>query len=529
MNEALQIKANPWAEQVKGKRNIVMLYPKTGMDVGGATVAPPHSLLAAAAPMDHAGYDIKIIDMRRDSDWKASMEAVVSEESLFVGISAMTGTQVHFAILMAEFARKLTKGKVPIVWGGAHASILPEQTLEHALVDMVVLAEGEVTGLELANALVSGAPLSQVPGLGFKKDGKLTLNESAAMVDVDELLPVPWHLIDVESYISPDNYFLKDSPRTLDIGQTSRGCPYKCGFCASSSILYKRWRAMSIDRAMKAIEEPVRKFNLTGVWIRDDEFYVNSKRAYAVCERIQNSDLNIQWYSTGMRVNDFLRAKPEQLEMLKRSGGTIMKFGAESGSDRILKLIQKGIVAEQTLEANQRCKEFGIIPAFSFIIGFPTETFEEINQTIDFAFRLKKENPDAQLETFATYTAFPGTPMYPLALEYGLRPPKTLDGWKDWILDDYDETGDKLPWFSEEEREWIGNISYMSILANAIDGIGRGIKSDMWRNLFSKGLIPIKGYYGHQLKAHRYKFVPELKIARAIRKKVFYRSEETVQ
>jgi len=354
------------AGQSGGKADIILMYPKTGLDIGGHTVAPPHSILAVAAPVHKAGYRVKIIDMRRDPNWAATLAQSLCSDTICIGISTMTGTQIYFALMMAEEARRLTDGRVPIVWGGPHPSILPEQTLQDERVDMVVVGEGEETFLELVEALEHHRPLDGILGLGYKDGGRIQVNPPRPLLDVNTLLPVPWELIDVEKYINPDNYFLKDSPRTLDIGQTSRGCPRRCGFCCASSILEKRWRPMTVERALEAILEPVRRFNLTGVWIRDDEFYVKNDRAFAICERIVNSPYDIRWYATGSRVDDFNRATDEQLELIKLSGGRIMKFGAESGNDRILDLIQKGFHVEDTLRANQRCKQHGIVPAYSF-------------------------------------------------------------------------------------------------------------------------------------------------------------------
>ncbi len=509
--------------------DIVLMYPKTGLDVGGHTVAPPHSLLAVAAPLHREGRKIKIIDMRRDYQWRDTLSKSIGRETICIGISTMTGTQLHFAILMAKEARKLTDGRIPIVWGGPHPSILPEQTAKSDLVDVVVVGEGDITFPELVEAMENKQPLENIKGLAFKNDGNVVLTEPRPFINLDTLLPVPWDIINVEDYINEDNYFLKNSPRTLDIGQTSRGCPHKCGFCCASSILEKKWRGMSVERAVEAIKEPAKRFNLTGVWIRDDEFYVNRKRAFSICEQIVRSEKNLSWYATGSRVDDFNKFTDEQLDLIRKSGGRITKFGAESGSDRILDLINKGFHTEDIIKANIRCKEHGIIPAYSFIVGFPTETFEEINNTIELAFRLQRENPAAQLETFPTYTAFPRTPMWPLALSEGLRPPDRMEGWVDWIMDDYDLEGMQIPWYNRHERKWIGNISYLSILGNAVSNVGGGIRNPLLHGMFSIALGATSKYYRWRLSTKRYKRVPELAIARRLRRKIFYRNEKNIR
>lgn len=507
--------------------DIVLLYPKTGLDVGGHTVAPPHSLLAIAAPVHKAGYKVKIIDMRRNLQWRDALKNNVTKDTICIGISTMTGTQLYFALRMANEARQLTeRWQTPIVWGGAHPSILPEQTLESEFVDIVVVGEGDETFLELVEALQYKLPLDNIKGIAFKGGWEVIKTAPRPLLDVNKLLPTPWELLKVEDYITPDNYFLKNSLRTLDIGQTSRGCPFKCGFCSSSSVLQKSWRAMTVERSLEVILEPVKKFNLTGVWIRDDEFYVNNSRAFEICEGLVKSKYRISWYATGSRVDSFNRASDEQLRLLKLSGGQIMKFGAESGCNRILDLIQKGIHTEDTIKANLKAKKHGIVPAYSFIVGFPTETFDEMNQTIDFAYRLQKDNPVAQLETFPTYTPFPGTPMWELALSQGLQPPQKLEDWVNWNMDDYDLEGRQIPWFNQRQRKWIGNISYMSILANAVKNVGKGIEGLFMRGVFLLGLAPMQWYYRFRLKNKWYKNMPELAIARYLRKNLFYRNEK---
>ncbi len=196
----------------------------------------------------------------------------------------------------------------------------------------------------------------------------------------------------MENYIRPD-FYLKNSPRTLDIGQTSRGCPFKCGFCSSAGIRRRKWRAMSSERSVALIEEAVRRFNLNGIWIRDDEFHVDRTRTSEICEGILEKNLNISWYTAGTRVDLFNRASDEEIGLLRRSGAYALKFGVESGSNRILELIEKGVTWQEALEANRKASKHGIVFGFSLMMGFPTETMEEIHRTVDLARQIKSRQP----------------------------------------------------------------------------------------------------------------------------------------
>jgi radical SAM superfamily enzyme YgiQ (UPF0313 family) len=511
---------------MKEKADIILVYPKTGMDFG-STVAPPHSLLSIAAPLYEKGYKIEIIDQRVEKDWQRRVKEVLSDRTICVGISCMTGTQIYFALGVAKFIRKSSNGKVPIIWGGPHPSILPGQTLESECVDIVCVGEGDVTFSNIVEAIRKSEPLNEIKGIAFKEGGKVTVNPAAPLIDVEELLPVPWELINPENYIHPDMY-LKSS-RILDVGQTSRGCPFSCGFCCSASLRFRKWRAMSVEKSLKAILEPIRNFNLNGVWIRDDEFYIDRERANKICERLINENLNIRWYTSGTRVDVFNKATDEQTALLKKSGAHVLKFGAESGNNRILKLINKGITVEETIRTNFKAKKHSIIPAFALMIGFPTETFKEINNTIDLIFRLKRDNPKAQFETLAIYTALPGTPMYDLALKHGLNPPQSLEGWVDWNFDEYDFDGKRIPWFNARERMILGNISYMSVLANALPNAIDSIDNVFMRRLLKIIYVPISAYYKFRLKHKLYSFSLDLTLIRYLRKKIFYRSHITLK
>lgn len=488
--------------------DVVLVYPRTGVDIGSA-VAPPFSLLAVAAPLHNKGIKVKIIDQRVDPQWRTYLKEALKDKPLCCGISTMTGKQILYGIEAANIMRNQTAGAIPIVWGGIHPTLLPEQTVRSQYADIVCVGEGDQTLLDIVTALKDDRRLGEVRGIAFLEKGRFVFTGERPLVNVEELLPTPWDLVNIDSYINPDLY-LKGTSRVLDIGQSSRGCPYRCTFCYSSVINRHKWRALPVDRTLDMIVENVKRFNLDGIWLRDDEFFLDVVRVAQICEGMLEKNLNISWYTSGARITDILKASDHQLDLIKRSGAGVMRFGAESGSNRILKFLRKGQTVEQILEVNKRCKKAGIKPVYSLMCGMPTETFAEINKTIDLFFWLQKENPDAALAPLAQYTAFPGTALYDTALEMGLKPPQKFEDWAYWEYHEMDTTGERMPWLNKNERRWIGNLSNLSLLTFCGPDAFSTIKNSPMQRLIKLIARVCSKYFAWRLKRKSYYFVPEI-------------------
>lgn len=276
---------------------------------------------------------------------------------------------------------------------------------------------------------------------------------------------------------------------------------------------------MSAKKAIDMIVNDVRRFNLDSIWIRDDNFFANLERSREICQGMIDEGLDIKWYTSGTRADAINRMTHKQITTFKKAGAEVFKIGAESGSDRVLKLINKDCTVKELHMANTKSKKYDIIPAMSFMGGFPTETYRELMQTINCMIKVKKDNPAAQVESMCIFTAYPKTGLWPLALEHGLKPPKKLEEWAEWGFHDFNEK--RNPWLTAAERRRLGNITYISTLACVVDNLTNSIRNPFKRALTKSIVKPVSSYYEWRFNHKLFNWLPELTLIRMIRHKMF--------
>jgi radical SAM superfamily enzyme YgiQ (UPF0313 family) len=403
--------------------DVVLVHPIADPHASGAPRLPL-GVLSVAGPVDGAGYRVQIIDQQVDASWEQTLKRALATRPLCVGVSAMTGDQIRYGLAAAALVRSASS--VPIVWGGVHPSLLPEQTAADALVDIVVFGEGEETFLEVVRRLEVGRTVEGVAGTCFKVNGTVLANPGRPFLDLDRLAPLPYHLLDVERYITADDV----SERTLEL-PTSRGCPHRCGFCYNLRFARRCWRTMSVPVILERLTDVVQRFRLRGVNFREDNFFTDRRRVEAVCSGILERGLAIGWHAD-CRCDYFARYPDGFLRLLRESGLRALTFGAESGSQRTLDAIAKDISVADILAAARRATRLGLVANFHFMTGFPDETEGDLFQTYRLIRTLLRGDPRRRIYGPSLYTPYPGTPLYDRCLELGFRPPGDLAGWAEY-------------------------------------------------------------------------------------------------
>ncbi|MBI2508177.1 cobalamin B12-binding domain-containing protein [Candidatus Woesearchaeota archaeon] len=263
-------------------REILLIQPKAGSwETLG--IRPPDGLLTLAAIPKKEGYNIKILDLRLERDWRSVVRKHVENGPLLVATTSMTGPQIKYALELSQFVKQIDKS-VPIIWGGLHPTFLPEQTLENESIDIVVIDEGDLTFIDLIKTIEKNKPLKDVLGIAYKdSEDKIHKNPPRGLIkDLDTLPDTPYDLIDLKKYYGLD---IEKGEPSITL-MTSRGCPFKCNFCYDTKLYGNTWRAYSVERTINMIKDVVEKFGVKNIYFQDDNFATNLKRFKDIIHRI---------------------------------------------------------------------------------------------------------------------------------------------------------------------------------------------------------------------------------------------------
>ena len=416
----------------KGK--IVFLFPS----YASKEATPPLALISLAGPLVTEGYDVRIVDTAVEDDAVGAVLGQI-EGALCLGISLITGPMVQGAADVAR-AVKQRYPEIPIVLGGWHPSILPEQTLEADYVDFVAVRQGEMTMLDLAARFAASSRVDDVPGILRKENGQVVWNpirQYPAVRDLPSRLP-GYDLIDY------DRYQQLTGLRWL-MYSTSHSCPYNCGYCSNASVYGRNLDVLPMEQVVDEVTYLARKYGIELMGLIDDIFFAFRKRSLEIGEGFIRSGLAFDWYIQD-RVDSWARMTADQARMLRRSGLVRVHFGAESGSDDVLESIEKKASVEKTLEAARRCGDAGIRASFGFIFGLPAEESDDLKATLDLIDAIYTTNPRADCYT-NIFTPYPGSPLWPVSVEKGFRPPQRFEEWADFY-----PRITRLPWMREPEH-----------------------------------------------------------------------------
>ena len=412
----------------------------------------PLGLLAIGTPLDLAGYRVKIIDQYFEPDWKRLLSDELKRNPICVGISSKTGPQIRYALEASSFVK--SRSSVPVVWGGVHPTLLPEQTLANENIDIIVRGEGEESFFALVKCLEQGGDLSGVKGIFYKENGQIKSTPRRAFIDLNAQPSPSYHLVDMDRY--KVRLFGVDHVRFC----SSRGCPYRCGFCYNVVFSHKKWRALSPERTVEELTRLRREYGIRGFTLADDFFFFDLERVRKILTLIVENRLDIVFSKLDTHGGELSKLDDSFLELMHKAGCKTLVVGVESASERILKLIRKNISVADILDFNRRVQKFDIVTKYCFMLGFPTETRSDIDATVSFILKLLEDNPNI-VKDINLYTPYPGTELYDLAIREGLKPPERLEDWISYNWSTLNRAN--TPWITDDRETLLRMLHFSSL------------------------------------------------------------------
>ena len=430
---------------IQRKKKIVLYQPKQVDETLGLEsskdMLPLECLTISSYPIAD-GYDVEVVDgslYRGEKGHQRLVEAC--EGAMLVATTGILGYMVTDGWLAMQRV-KARYPDLPAVIGGWFASVRPDLQLGTGLYEAVVLAQGELTFRDLVRAVDAGEPLDAVPGLALLRDGEVVRTEKRPVVGWDRILPLPWHLIDIEPYRehqmreqSARDVLRLPTPPWIGYGKPyfgityfgSYGCPEPCGFCCSPLVTDRRWKPVPAERMLDDLEELHDRWGFDSVRFHDANWGVMQKRAREFAEGVLARGLKFGW-NCFIETHSILSYKPETLDLMAESGMYVHEMGAEAGDEGMMKIIGKPIHGDDNVEAAVEMDRRGIQGSITYIIGYPGESEESMMATIDQCRRIHNAAPLARPNVWP-YRPIPGTKMWDEAIEMGYEGPQAIPEW----------------------------------------------------------------------------------------------------
>jgi radical SAM superfamily enzyme YgiQ (UPF0313 family) len=377
------------------------------------SIVPPLGLGYLAGCLRQAGHDVKMLDALRDGlSAEQVSRAVEADKPDLAGVTVLTLFYPE-ARSLVRLLKQRCSCKVAI--GGHHVTALPEASLKETASDFAVIGEGEQTIVHLLSELEGSGRFEDVKGLAYTRNGSVVKNEPRPFIDDLDEIPFPqWDIVGLDRYPPISHGTIHHRfPNAPMI--TTRGCPYRCTFCAARRTAGTKLRKRSAQNVVDEMEKLYRDFGIKEFHFEDDNFAFEKQHAYSICEELLRRDMRVEWSCpNGVRVDTL---DDELLAIMKRSGCYMLALGIESASQLILDRVRKKLDIDAVPATVRRMHAHGILSMGFFVLGLPGETEETARETIEFA-----KNTDIDFVKFTHLVPLPGTEIFDELTEAGYDP-----------------------------------------------------------------------------------------------------------
>jgi radical SAM superfamily enzyme YgiQ (UPF0313 family) len=413
----------------------------------------PNSILSIASAIEGL-YGYVIVDGNLEDDPSEKIFNYLADGNIkYVGITSMPGPQLKQAIPISKKIREQYP-EIIIIWGGYFPSNQSKVVLNSGYVDFIMNGPGERSFPGLLNALENNQPYELIHNLIYKTSEQIIKTAKDELYDPDELPALPYEKLN--EFYPLRRYLGKTYLGTKTIAyHSSMGCPFKCSFCAVVPIYNARWRGKSASLIYNDIKYLKDNYGGNAIEFHDNNFFVSEKRTIEFAKLIKPE--NMIWWGEG-RIDTIDKYSDDSLALMRESGCKMIFFGAETGNDEILKKMDKGGTqsAAGIRSFAARMAKFDIIPEYSFVLGTPADTPEQVMKQIDqdiaFIKEIKNINPKTEIIIYV-YSPVPteGSEMYNKVLKSGFHFPEKLDDWISPQWENFDLRKNPLtPWLTPE-------------------------------------------------------------------------------
>lgn len=356
----------------------------------------PLNLLTIAGPLLEKNHEVKLLDLNLHADTKRTVIETLQEFSPDYVCFTFTTPLYSQTIRTVSLVKGYDAG-IAVVAGGAHITSDFMNTMKNSKIDIAVIGEGDFKLLQI----VESKNRDKIRGIAFRRDGDVVVNEREPLIKDLDMAPFPaTELVDIAQYRLPHTLCRQNPVFPLE---TSRGCVYGCVYC-NKSVFGRNFRAKSTTRVLEDLKR-IAELGFKEVHIIDDGFTTDMLRAKEICRRIVQERIKLHVACpNGIRAD---RVDLELLQLMKQAGVHMVAFGVETGSQRILDLVNKGLDLAHVIKAFDMCRQVGLETFAFFMFGLPEETEEDLKTTIRFA---KKLNPD--VAKFDIMIPLPSTPIF---------------------------------------------------------------------------------------------------------------------
>lgn len=382
---------------------------------GTRPVIPPLGLAYIAKVLENHNHKVRIFDgMIEEMPMEKLAEMATYYDYIGMTSTTFTALQMHRLAKAIKEAGKNTQ----IIAGGPHATIVPKEVLSDRNIDIIIIGEGEETMLDIA----SGKEPKDIKGIGYKKEKKLIFTEPRPLMQNLDDIPIPArHLLKMDRYHASELRARKHPALHM---LSSRGCPHNCSFCSNKILHRQMLRTHSPERVVEEMEILMNRYHAKEIHFWDDNLALKKDRILEICRLIRERGIDIPW-NCEARVDTI---DEERLKAMKEAGCYQISYGIESGSDRVLKMVNKNITTEQIKETIKSTNNIGIESRGYFMFGFVGETLQEMEQTLKFS-----KSIGLDYASYATLVPLPGSLEYERAKKEGTF---DLYYWRKQILSD---------------------------------------------------------------------------------------------